>query len=470
MSIIAIIVLAAVAAAAIWRVVTLTRRLDERSEATVSMRENVATLTATVTHLQQEIAIREQQFAAERTRLEDQFATERSRLEERYAEERRLREEQVKEEIARREEQVKEEIARREEQIAADREAHDRLIEARIRDLASTILRQNSSDLRASHEEKLREILDPLRENLDSFRKTVTDTYSTEARERFSLTEKIRELVNLNNTISRETRELTQALKCNNQVQGDWGEMILEGILERSGLREGEEYFLQVTDDGQGKSLTDENGTRLRPDVVVRYPDGRCVVIDSKVSLKAFIDWSSATDDRLAHEAAEAHVRSVRKHVDELARKKYQNYIGESRLDFVMMFIPNEPAYIAAMRHDPELWQDAYQRKVLIVSPTHLVAGLRLIEQLWSRDKVTKNAIKIAEDAGKMYDKFAEFTKDMERIASALASANKAHSDAMTKLSTGTGNLVKRAGDLRDLGIKATKQLAASLRSATSEE
>lgn len=434
MPLITIIVLAAVTAAAIWRVVSLGRRLDERNETVMSLREDVATLNTTVSHLQQELTAREEHYAQEQRR---------------------------------RDEQVEAERRQREEQIRSDREEHDRLLEARMRDLASTILRQNSSDLRASHEEKLQEILAPLRENLDSFRKTVTDTYSTEARERFSLTEKIRELVNLNNTISRETRELTQALRGNNRVQGDWGEMILEGILERSGLREGEEYFLQVTEDGRGNSLTDEQGSRLRPDVVVRYPDGRCVVIDSKVSLTAFIEWTNADDDRKADEAASAHVRSVRKHVDELARKNYQDYIGESRLDFVMMFIPNEPAYIAAMRHDPQLWQDAYQRKVLIVSPTHLVAGLRLIEQLWSRDKVTKNAIKIAEDAGKMYDKFAEFTRDMERIATALNSATKAHSDAMTKLSSGTGNLVKRAGDLRELGIKASKQLAASLRTPT---
>lgn len=434
MPLITIIVLAAVTAAAIWRVVSLGRRLDERNETVMSLREDVATLNTTVSHLQQELTAREEHYAQEQRR---------------------------------RDEQVEAERRQREEQIRSDREEHDRLLEARMRDLASTILRQNSSDLRASHEEKLQEILAPLRDNLDSFRKAVTDTYSTEARERFSLTEKIRELVNLNNTISRETRELTQALRGNNRVQGDWGEMILEGILERSGLREGEEYFLQVTEDGRGNSLTDEQGSRLRPDVVVRYPDGRCVVIDSKVSLTAFIEWTNADDDRKADEAASAHVRSVRKHVDELARKNYQDYIGESRLDFVMMFIPNEPAYIAAMRHDPQLWQDAYQRKVLIVSPTHLVAGLRLIEQLWSRDKVTKNAIKIAEDAGKMYDKFAEFTRDMERIATALNSATKAHSDAMTKLSSGTGNLVKRAGDLRELGIKASKQLAASLRTPT---
>lgn len=354
-------------------------------------------------------------------------------------------------------------IARREEQLAADREEHDKRLTAQMRELASTILRQNSADLKADHEQRLIQLLTPLRENLDSFRKAVTDTYSSESRERFSLTEEIRKLVDLNNTISREARDLTQALRGNNRVQGDWGEMVLEGILRRSGLQEGSEYFIQVTDDDKGRPLQDESGRQLRPDVVVKYPDGRCVVIDSKVSLTAFMEWTSTDDPAKADELAHRHVKSVRAHVDQLARKSYQDYIGESSLDFVMMFIPNEPAYIGAMRHDPMLWQDAYQRKVLIVSPTHLVAGLRLIEQLWSRDKVTRNAIKIAEDAGKMYDKFADFTRDMEGISNYLTKAAKAHADAMTKLTTGTGNLVKRAADLRALGIKASKQLAASV-------
>ncbi len=297
----------------------------------------------------------------------------------------------------------------------------------------------------------------------------MTETYSAEARERFSLTDRIRELVELNNTISREARELTLALRGNNQVQGDWGEMVLESILEKSGLQEGQEYFLQLTNDERGTSLRDEEGHKLRPDVVVKYPDGRCVVVDSKVSLTAFIEYANADNEKIKADASARHLKSVRSHIDELARKNYQQYIGESRLDFVMMFIPNEPAYIAAMRLDPGLWQEAYDRKVLIVSPTHLVSGLRLIEQLWSRDKVTKNAIKIAEDAGKMYDKFADFTKDMDRISTALNNATKAHSDAMTKLSSGTGNLKKRAEDLKALGIKATKQLAASLRDSADE-
>ncbi len=189
------------------------------------------------------------------------------------------------------------------------------------------------------------------------------------------------------------------------------------------------------------------------------------MVIDSKVSLTAFIEYVNAEEDTVRKDAASRHVRSVRNHVDKLSRKSYHAHVGsgDGKLDFVMMFIPNEPAYIAAMRLDPSLWQDAYDRKVLIVSPTHLVSGLRLIAQLWSRDKVTRNAIKIAEEAGKMYDKFADFTTDMERIDKALSAARKAHEDAVRKLSSGTGNLVKRAKDLHALGIKAQKQLAASM-------
>ena len=337
------------------------------------------------------------------------------------------------------------------------------MLESRFKNLANDILRQNTADLKTQNEERLSEILAPLRMNIDEFRKTVSDTYNNEARERFSLSERIKELVDLNQSISRQARELSEALRGDSKVQGDWGEMVLESILENSGLQKGVEYFTQATTDSDGNVLRNEDGTMLRPDVVVKYPDGRFVVIDSKVSLTAFVDYANADNEEIRDGAAMRHVRSVKKHIDELARKRYQEYVGDAKLDFVMMFIPNEPAYIAAMRLDPSLWQEAYDRKVLIVSPTHLVSGLRLIEQLWSRDKVTKNAIKIAEDAGKMYDKFADFTKDMDRISSAIANASKAHADAMTKLSTGTGNLVKRAQDLKALGIKAAKQLSASV-------
>ena len=368
---------------------------------------------------------------------------------------------------------LNDEMERRESQKAEQeekRKEQEQLLESRFRNLANDILRQNTADLKSQNEERLLEILAPLRNNIDDFRKAVTDTYNNEARERFSLSERIKELVDLNQSISRQARELSEALRGDSKVQGDWGEMVLESILERSGLQKAVEYITQVTTDSAGNALRNEDGSLLRPDVVVKYPDGRFVVIDSKVSLTAFVDYANADNDEVREGAAMRHVRSVKKHVDELARKRYQEYVGEAKLDFVMMFIPNEPAYIAAMRLDPGLWQEAYDRQVLIVSPTHLVSGLKLIAQLWSRDRHTKNAITIAEEAGKMYDKFADFTKDMERIEKALGSTRKAYDDAMTKLTTGTGNLMNRALNLQKLGVKASKQLAASVAKEASDD
>lgn len=445
--------MAAIAAVAIWRAVSMSRAQAATAAENTSLRLDLekarnsdAVELATTRQALESLRASKAEIETAYARRVDQLTAE---LQERVEALTSLREENAR-------------LATSLAHIEDEREAREQQMAAQFKNLANDILRQNSADFKAQNEQRLEEILSPLRTNLDEFRKTVTDAYSTEARERFSLTERIRELVDLNNTISREARELTLALRGNNQVQGDWGEMVLETILEKSGLQEGEEYFMQVTNDQNGTSLRNESGQKLRPDVVVKYPDGRCVIIDSKVSLTAFIEYANAENEKIKDEASARHLKSVRGHIDELARKNYQNYIGEAKLDFVMMFIPNEPAYIAAMRLDPSLWQEAYDRKVLIVSPTHLVSGLRLIEQLWSRDKVTKNAIKIAEDAGKMYDKFADFTKDMDRISSAISNASKAHADAMTKLTTGTGNLVKRAQDLKALGIKASKQLASS--------
>ncbi|MDE6466015.1 MAG: DNA recombination protein RmuC, partial [Duncaniella sp.] len=193
--------------------------------------------------------------------------------------------------------------------IEEEREERERMLETRFQNLANDILRRNSADFKAQNEERLNELLSPLKTDLDEFRKTITDTYSTEARERFSLTERIRELVELNNTISREARELSSALKGNTKVQGDWGEMVLESILEKSGLVKDEEYFVQATTDEAGNAITGEGGGKLRPDVVVKYPDGRYVVIDSKVSLTAFIEYVNADDDNVRKDAASRHIR-----------------------------------------------------------------------------------------------------------------------------------------------------------------
>lgn len=462
MNYIALIAMAAIAAVAVWRVLSLSK-----SHAAVTA-ENTA-LKLDLEKARNADAV---ELATTRQALESLRAA-KAETEEAYA----RRVDLLAAELQQRLESLtalREENARLATSLAhfeEERENREQQMTAQFKNLANDILRQNSADFKAQNEQRLEELLSPLRTNLDEFRKTVTDTYSSEARERFSLTERIRELVELNNTISREARELTLALRGNNQVQGDWGEMVLESILENSGLQKGVEYFTQATTDSDGNVLRNEDGTMLRPDVVVKYPDGRFVVIDSKVSLTAFVDYANADNEEIRDGAAMRHVRSVKKHIDELARKRYQEYVGDAKLDFVMMFIPNEPAYIAAMRLDPSLWQEAYDRQVLIVSPTHLVSGLKLIAQLWSRDRHTKNAITIAEEAGKMYDKFADFTKDMERIEKAIGSTRKAYDDAMTKLTTGTGNLVNRALNLQKLGVKASKQLAAStLKESNTEE
>lgn len=335
--------------------------------------------------------------------------------------------------------------------------------EERFKNLANDILKSNSSTFRQQNEERLIEILSPLRSQIDDFKKKVDETYSEEARELFSLKERLKDLRELGEMMGREAKQLSGALRGNTGVQGQWGEMVLETILEQSGLRKGYEYEVQVTRDDTGRVLTGEDGSRMRPDVVVRYPDGRMVIIDSKASMTAFLRYSSATDDSERAAAGKEHVQSVRRHADTLAGKKYSDVMGDSSVDFVMMFIPTEAAYMAAMRLDPGLWQHAYNNRVLIVSPSHLVSALKIIEQLWRREQQTANVVKIAQEASRMYDKFVGFVKDLESIDRGLTSTRKSYDEAMKKLTTGTGNLVRRAENLRALGVKAEKELPQSI-------
>ncbi|MDE5785450.1 MAG: DNA recombination protein RmuC [Duncaniella sp.] len=335
--------------------------------------------------------------------------------------------------------------------------------EERFKNLANEILNNNSATFKQQNEERLTEILSPLREQIEEFKKKVNDTYSEEARELFSLKERLKDLRELGEMMGREAKQLSGALRGNTGVQGQWGEMVLETILEQSGLRKGYEYEVQVTRDDDGRVLTGENGVRLRPDVVVRYPDGRRVVIDSKASMTAFLRYSSTTDDAERAAAGKEHVASVRRHADALATKKYSDIVGDGAVDFVMMFIPTEAAYMAAMRLDPGLWQHSYNNRVLIVSPSHLVSALKIIEQLWRREQQTANVVKIAQEAAKMYDKFVNFVNDLQTIDRNLTATRKSYDEAMKKLSTGTGNLVRRAENLRALGVKAEKELPKSI-------
>lgn len=346
-----------------------------------------------------------------------------------------------------------------------------RQTEANFKVMAGEILSAQSNTLREQNEQRITEILSPLKEDIDKFRNQVNECYQTEARERFSLQQRIKELVETNNSIGREARELSAALRGNSKKQGDWGELILENILENSGLRKGEEYTIQEqTDSVTNQTHRDENGRALRPDVIIRCPDERVMIIDSKVSLTAFIDYVNAEDPELQQSHGQRHLQSVVRHINELAEKKYQDYIGNKRLDFVLMFIPNEGAYSAALTLDPSIWQKAYDKRVLIVSPTQLVGTLRLINQLWSHDRQTRNAIEIAEKSGQMYDKFVGLITDMEKIEKTLTTTQTALSAAMNKLRDGRGNLISRAENLRQLGIKTAKRLRVDNTSDSEDE
>ena len=328
--------------------------------------------------------------------------------------------------------------------------------------LANEILQEKSKSFSEMNRERLSEILNPLKERLEGFKKTVEETYNNEARERFSLKEQIKELVERSETIGVEAKQLTQALRGDSKIQGDWGEMILESILEKSGLEKDREYFVQETlRDGEGHTVQSADGRKMRPDVIIRYPGGedRQMVIDSKVSLTAYVNYVNAETPDEAEAALKQHLVSVRKHIDELAGKSYQDYVGKG--DHVMMFVPNEAAYLAAMQADHALWQYAYEKRVLLLSPTNLIAALKLVADLWQRDKQTRHAIDIAEEGGKLYDKFAGFVEDMEKIGKALGSANTTYGEAMKKLKSGTGNLIGRVEKLKNMGVKAKKNLTA---------
>ena len=276
------------------------------------------------------------------------------------------------------------------------------------------------------------------------------------------LKEQIKELVERSESIGAEAKQLTHALRGDSKIQGDWGEMILESILEKSGLEKDREYFIQETlRDEEGHTIQGSDGRKMRPDVIIRYPGGENhqMVIDSKVSLTAYVNYVNAEDADEARLALKQHLVSVKKHIDELAGKSYQDYVGKG--DHVMMFIPNEAAYLAAMQADHALWQYAYEKKVLLLSPTNLIAALKLVADLWQRDKQTRNAIDIAEEGGKLYDKFAGFVEDMEKIGKSLNTTAMAYTDAMKKLKTGNGNLIGRVEKLKVMGVKAKKNLPA---------
>ncbi len=329
--------------------------------------------------------------------------------------------------------------------------------------LANKILEEKTEKFTTLNQNNLKTILEPFQERITELKNRVNEAYEKENKERFSLAEKVKELAELNQQISEDAKKLTRALKGESKTQGNWGEMILESILEKSGLVKGREYFLEheLRDEDHKALFSEFSGKKMRPDAVIKYPDERNVIIDSKVSLTAFTELVDETDQDVYLMKLNQHLSSIKNHITQLSQKAYDDY-GKS-LDFVMMFIPSEPAYIAAMQADQNLWNFAYERRILLLNPSNLITSLKLIADLWKREYQNRNSMEIAERGAKLYDKFVGFIENLEKVGKNLDQAKNVYNDVYKQLSTGNDNLVIQTQKLKSLGIKNKKDLPQSL-------
>ena len=321
-----------------------------------------------------------------------------------------------------------------------------------FKNLANEILEEKSKKFTEQNREKLDELLKPLGEKISDFQKRVEENHKEDIRGRGALDQHLKTLQELNQRMSDEAKNLTKALKGDTKQQGNWGEVILQRILEKSGLRKGHEYQTQ-------ESTTTEEGRRLQPDVIVHLPDEKRLVIDSKVSLVAYEKFVTAEESVDQDVALKQHIQSLRAHVKGLGNKNYEQIHGFRSPDFVLMFIPIEPAFGLAMQHDPDLYNEAFDKNIIIVSPTTLLATLATIENVWKQEYQNKNAMDIASRGGALYDKFVLFVESLKEIGTRIQQTQKSYDDALNRLSEGSGNLVRQAEMLRELGAKTSKKL-----------
>lgn len=337
------------------------------------------------------------------------------------------------------------------EKIELLQQAEQRL-QHQFENVANRIFEQKSESFAKANKTGLDGLLGPLKEQIEGFKRQVSDAYIKEGQERASLKTEILSLKELNQRITTEAAALTNALKGDNKQQGNWGEMVLERILEQSGLREGYEFDTQT-------SLRSEEGKQLQPDVIVHLPNEKDVIIDSKVSLTAYDGYHNSEDKDQQTEFLKQHVQSLRAHIKGLGKKDYQKLKGVRTLDYVLMFIPIEPAFLLAVDHDPEIVSFALSNNIMLVSPTNLLVALRTINNIWQYEYQNQNAQAIAERAAKLYDKFSGFVTDMEKLEKSMDTSQKTFAAAFNKLSTGKGNLIRQVEQFKTMGVQPTKQL-----------
>lgn len=352
-------------------------------------------------------------------------------------------------------------LLRQERQWAAEKQAQFEDSEVRLQqqfeNLAQRIFEQKTHNLRELNQHSLDTLLGPLREQLEGFRRNMQETYADESRQRHSLKFEIERLAELHKQMSADTSALTRALKGDSKQQGNWGEVVLSRVLSESGLREGHEYSTQ-------QSLSNADGKRYQPDVIVHLPQDKDIIIDAKVSLTAYERYFNGETQGEREQALREHVASVRGHIRELGRKDYHQLQGVRTLDYVLMFVAVEPAFLVAVEHEPGLVKYALDHNILLVSPTNLLVALRTIENLWRVERQNQNARRIAESAGKLYEKLRLFTEDMEAVGGSLRRADDSYQRAMKRLCQGRGNLVRQAEAFRELGVEVTKPLPEHLR------
>ena len=333
----------------------------------------------------------------------------------------------------------------------------------RFKTLASEILEEKSKKFTDQNKTNLNQLLEPLKIKITEFQGQVNEVYIQEGKDRSALSEQVKQLMALNNQLSEDAHNLTLALKGQAKVQGNWGELILERILEASGLRKGHEYEVQ-------ESHSREDGSRVQPDVVIHLPENRHLIIDAKVSLTAYEVYAKTENDSESDAATKRHLESIRSHIKGLSEKNYQQLYGVKSLDFVLMFIPIEPAFMLAIAHDENLWLDSWNRNILLVSPSTLLFVVRTVAHLWRQEQQNHNAQEIARRGAELYDKLAGFVEDLDMLGKRLRQAQETYDGAYNKFTSGKGNVIRQAEMLKQLGVEPDKKLPQSLLDRSSEE
>ena len=358
--------------------------------------------------------------------------------------------------------QLRSQVAALDATLAAERAAQARLDDGRdlmadqFRVLANNILEEKSRRFAEQNQTNLGQLLDPLKTRLQEFQTKVDQVYVQESKDRSALAQQVTSLLEMNQRLAAEARDLTLALKGSAKTQGDWGEVILERILEAAGLRRGHEYSVQET-------IAREDATRARPDVILHLPGDRKLVIDAKVSLLDYGTYCASTDDALRKHAATRHCASLREHIRDLAARNYHRLPGLETLDFVILFVPIEPAFLLALETDGNLWVDAWEKNILLVSPSTLLFVVRTVAHLWKQEEQVRNVQQIAERGAELYDKFAGFVEDLSKVGARIEQTHIAYEAAFDKLTRGRGNLVRQVEMLRSLGVQPTKRMPRQL-------